>query len=277
MNLKTYIIQDFPEIDNQNSVMIFFESTYYDFAEQSFGKSLIYIREGRIGKNSIMRLGEYEYRIDGQKSATRLYWGCNYKEKYNCKSRLITFGNHLMIRKIDHNHDPYYKTNCVWKPKKVIIFIPPHINVGCKGQDTGYVSPTILQDQLSSTPCPGTPDSLGLMDFRGVIYFRKGQKRPIMVLGQYEYKVERQTTPTNMCWCCTNKEKLKCKARVITFGNHVVVKRMDHNHEPTFKGDRAMERKQVIISYGGSNRHEGKPKKNKKGQNRGVTNNDNSD
>ncbi|ENN76357.1 hypothetical protein D910_12470 [Dendroctonus ponderosae] len=38
-----------------------------------------------------------------------------------------------------------------------------------------------------------------------------------------------------MCWCCLTKEKNKCKARVVTTGNHVVIKRRDHNHEPTFK------------------------------------------
>ncbi|CAG9764336.1 unnamed protein product [Ceutorhynchus assimilis] len=71
-----------------------------------------------------------------------------------------------------------------------------------------------------------------------------------MVLDQYEYKVERQTTPTNMCWCCVSKEKSKCKARIVTFHNHVVIKRSDHNHEPTFKGECPMESRKVHISYG---------------------------
>ncbi|KAF7282362.1 hypothetical protein GWI33_002741 [Rhynchophorus ferrugineus] len=85
--------------------------------------------------------------------------------------------------------------------------------------------------------------------FEGDLNMLKGQKRPIMVLGQYEYKVERQTTFTNMCWCCVAKEKYKCKARIITFHDNVVIKRRDHNHPPTFKGDCAMEPKSVIISY----------------------------
>ncbi|XP_076252131.1 uncharacterized protein LOC143191191 isoform X6 [Rhynchophorus ferrugineus] len=89
----------------------------------------------------------------------------------------------------------------------------------------------------------------GAAEGQGIVYFRKGQKRPIMVLGQYEYKVERQTTFTNMCWCCVAKEKYKCKARIITFHDNVVIKRRDHNHPPTFKGDCAMEPKSVIISY----------------------------
>jgi len=73
-----------------------------------------------------------------------------------------------------------------------------------------------------------------------------------MVLGEFEYKVERQTTPTNMCWCCLTKEKNKCKARVVTFGNHVVIKHREHNHDPTFKGECAMEPRNVYISYGRS-------------------------
>lgn len=88
--------------------------------------------------------------------------------------------------------------------------------------------------------------------FLGIVYFRKGQKRPIMVLNQFEYKVERQTTPTNMCWCCVTKEKNKCRARIVTFHDQVVIKRRDHNHEPTFKGDCAMEHRRVYISYGSS-------------------------
>ncbi|KAH1028205.1 hypothetical protein HUJ05_001580 [Dendroctonus ponderosae] len=79
-----------------------------------------------------------------------------------------------------------------------------------------------------------------------------------MVLGKFEYKVERQTTPTNMCWCCLTKEKNKCKARVVTTGNHVVIKRRDHNHEPTFKGECAMEPRRVIISYSNSKKRVGK-------------------
>ncbi|XP_076252134.1 uncharacterized protein LOC143191191 isoform X8 [Rhynchophorus ferrugineus] len=89
----------------------------------------------------------------------------------------------------------------------------------------------------------------GAAEGQGTIYFRKGKKRPIMVFGQYEYKVERQSTSTNMCWCCLLKEKLKCKARIITFHDHVVVKRIAHNHPPTFNGDYAMEAKNVTISY----------------------------
>ncbi|XP_030751878.1 protein tramtrack, beta isoform-like isoform X9 [Sitophilus oryzae] len=89
----------------------------------------------------------------------------------------------------------------------------------------------------------------GAGEGQGIIYFRKGQKRPIMVMGEFEYKVERQTTLTNMCWCCVAKEKHKCKARVVTFHDHVVIKRKEHNHPPTFKGDCAMEPRKVTISH----------------------------
>nr|CAI5826248.1 unnamed protein product [Callosobruchus analis] len=35
---------------------------------------------------------------------------------------------------------------------------------------------------------------------------------------RYEYKMERTTT-YRLMWCCTRKEALKCRARVVTFGS----------------------------------------------------------
>ncbi|XP_060525327.1 modifier of mdg4-like isoform X12 [Cylas formicarius] len=89
----------------------------------------------------------------------------------------------------------------------------------------------------------------GAGEGQGVVYFRKGQKRPIMVIKNYEYKVERQTTPTNMSWCCITKEKYKCKARLVTFRNNVVIKYKYHNHDGTYKGDCTLEPKNVEFRY----------------------------
>ncbi|CAG9822904.1 unnamed protein product [Phaedon cochleariae] len=69
-----------------------------------------------------------------------------------------------------------------------------------------------------------------------IIHYIPGLKHRILVFKNFEYKKERNT-PKRTMWCCTKKEKLKCKARVVTHGFKLILKNQSHNHPPTFQGD----------------------------------------
>ncbi|KAF7282375.1 hypothetical protein GWI33_002752 [Rhynchophorus ferrugineus] len=186
----------------------------------------IYFRKGK--KRPIMVFGQYEYKVERQSTSTNMCWCCLLKEKLKCKARIITFHDHVVVKRIAHNHPPTFNGDYAMEAKNVTISYQLR-----KSFTKTEIVKTLKQHKSNEN----------------AVLVEKGKKRPIMVLGQYEYKVERQSTPTNMCWCCLAKEKLKCKARVITFHDHVVVKRIAHNHPPTFKGDCTMEAKNVTISY----------------------------
>nr|CAH7732219.1 unnamed protein product [Callosobruchus chinensis] len=90
--------------------------------------------------------------------------------------------------------------------------------------------------------------TLGVDDGRSsvTVYKRRGQKNDILMYKRYEYKMERTSTHRLM-WCCTKKETLKCRARVVTFGKVLFIKYMDHNHAPMLKkGLRYMELKMTL-------------------------------
>ncbi|KAG5874948.1 hypothetical protein JTB14_018863 [Gonioctena quinquepunctata] len=52
----------------------------------------------------------------------------------------------------------------------------------------------------------------------------------------FEYKLERRSTYRIM-WCCNKKELFKCRARLVSHGDRILIKNQSHNHPPTFKGD----------------------------------------
>ncbi|CAH2013236.1 unnamed protein product [Acanthoscelides obtectus] len=68
------------------------------------------------------------------------------------------------------------------------------------------------------------------------------------MFNNYEYNVE-QTTRHRLMWCCTQKYKTKCRARVATFKNRFYLTIAVHNHGPTVK-KRATYVGQ-IMEYGG--------------------------
>ncbi|CAH2013234.1 unnamed protein product [Acanthoscelides obtectus] len=59
-----------------------------------------------------------------------------------------------------------------------------------------------------------------------------GQKNHILMLDCCEYTVE-NTTKHRIMWCCAQKFKTKCRARVVTYGHMIYLKCTEHNHGPT--------------------------------------------
>lgn len=77
-----------------------------------------------------------------------------------------------------------------------------------------------------------------------------------MILNSFEFKVERRLYNKSV-WCCTLKDRLKCKARCVTYGKTLELKRIGHNHESTFKGQYEQLSSQVLNIMQGKirNRH----------------------
>lgn len=53
----------------------------------------------------------------------------------------------------------------------------------------------------------------------------------------YEYRMMRRTSASTY-WICTQFGKNnKCKAKLVTTGNHIKMSYDEHHHQGTFKGD----------------------------------------
>lgn len=55
-----------------------------------------------------------------------------------------------------------------------------------------------------------------------------------MIINSYEFKVEKKLHNKSI-WCCLLKDRIKCKARCITYGKTLELKGSSHNHECTYK------------------------------------------
>nr|CAI5826246.1 unnamed protein product [Callosobruchus analis] len=64
-----------------------------------------------------------------------------------------------------------------------------------------------------------------------------------------------RTTTYRLMWCCTRKEALKCRARVVTFGSILFIKYMDHNHAPMLKKGRKYMRLKMILGESSERKH----------------------
>lgn len=69
----------------------------------------------------------------------------------------------------------------------------------------------------------------------GIVYFTKGKKYPIMIIDNYEFKLDGKTD-NKTYWRCT-KRHTKCKARLHTSGKTIRTVDNVHNHPPSFKGE----------------------------------------
>lgn len=67
--------------------------------------------------------------------------------------------------------------------------------------------------------------------FLGTIYFGTGRKNPLLILNNYEYRVQRKMETTTF-WVCTFCGRTRCKARLITKAKVVIMSFNEHNHEP---------------------------------------------
>lgn len=65
-----------------------------------------------------------------------------------------------------------------------------------------------------------------------------GLRNNLLMYNNFLYKLERRNLNRNM-YCCTKKEKLKCKARLVATSDNqnIILKNMIHNHGPTFDGN----------------------------------------
>lgn len=64
------------------------------------------------------------------------------------------------------------------------------------------------------------------------IYITHGRKNPILILDDYEFKVEARTKEKSY-WCCNMKNKYRCKCRLLSWGNTLYIKSsVDHCHPP---------------------------------------------
>ncbi|KAF7282361.1 hypothetical protein GWI33_002740 [Rhynchophorus ferrugineus] len=68
-----------------------------------------------------------------------------------------------------------------------------------------------------------------------IVYFSKASKHPVLMLRNFEYRIER-TTPTKTRWSCKMKEKIRCKSRLVTTGSTIYISNFEHNHTETFVG-----------------------------------------
>ncbi|XP_076252168.1 uncharacterized protein LOC143191191 isoform X42 [Rhynchophorus ferrugineus] len=70
----------------------------------------------------------------------------------------------------------------------------------------------------------------GAAEGQELVYFDYGTKYPKIIVDQFDFNIERRT-PRSTSWACGSYYQTKCKCRISTTGNMVVVKG-SHNHEP---------------------------------------------
>ncbi|XP_076252180.1 pre-mod(mdg4)-O [Rhynchophorus ferrugineus] len=74
------------------------------------------------------------------------------------------------------------------------------------------------------------------MSGSSIVYFYHSRKYPILILNNYEYKIETRKADKSF-WCCKAKDRYRCKARLLSWGKTLSVKTSaNHNHPPDFNG-----------------------------------------
>lgn len=71
--------------------------------------------------------------------------------------------------------------------------------------------------------------------FAGMVYFTAGKKNRVIIVDDHEFTTERKFGE-KILWCCTFKEKCKCRARCTTYGNTLEITYGHHSHIPNFQG-----------------------------------------
>lgn len=79
-------------------------------------------------------------------------------------------------------------------------------------------------------------DNLLTLYILAIVYFTAGKKHPVMIMDGYEFKLLQRTAASSV-WVCTQNVKHRCKVRLLTTGRQIQIKRVNHTHEVTFKGD----------------------------------------
>nr|CAI5843125.1 unnamed protein product [Callosobruchus analis] len=63
----------------------------------------------------------------------------------------------------------------------------------------------------------------------GVIYVSKARKYPKIILDNFEYRIAKQETKKTT-WKCVSCDKMRCRGRIVTFGQTVKILYEHHNH-----------------------------------------------
>ncbi|CAG9764321.1 unnamed protein product [Ceutorhynchus assimilis] len=72
---------------------------------------------------------------------------------------------------------------------------------------------------------------IGLKEW--LIYFSVAQKHPKIIFDNYEFRMRHMKSSNKTLWICT-QDKNKCKVRIQSSGNRLLIKNIAHNHVPTF-------------------------------------------
>lgn len=78
-------------------------------------------------------------------------------------------------------------------------------------------------------------NGLFINEILGEVHFTLGNKYPKMVLYNNMFKIDKKFV-NKTSWCCSSREKYKCKAKLLTEGKSLVLKNIEHNHPDNFKG-----------------------------------------
>lgn len=97
-----------------------------------------------------------------------------------------------------------------------------------------------LSDLVIWKPMIGT-----VLDF---IFKRRGTRNDIIQFRSYDYRKERRSSFRNV-YCCMQKDKWGCKARLTAQENYIFPKNMDHTHPPSFKKYHVYEKQEVVVMF----------------------------
>lgn len=79
---------------------------------------------------------------------------------------------------------------------------------------------------------------------KGIIYFAPGRKYPKIIMDNYEYKLRKNnSSEKKTTWICTQPG---CKVRMMSREKSITVKAVQHNHGPTYRGDYANLKSQIL-------------------------------
>lgn len=68
--------------------------------------------------------------------------------------------------------------------------------------------------------------------FSATIYFFTKRKNPMLLLDNYEFRIKDRKGSRTL-WACS-RERAKCRVRIYSSGNTLLVKNFPHSHEPTY-------------------------------------------
>ncbi|KAJ8866612.1 hypothetical protein PR048_032472 [Dryococelus australis] len=176
---------------------------------------------------------------------SRKFWRCIYCNKTKCHARVVTDGDLLEIRNLEHNHEPHTK---IIKRKEMWEHLFQQAR--CARFEINPRSSTFSTSYVPSEHGSGE-DIQPLHASTGLYQFvRSYQGYPQLIFNDYLFKTEKKRKDRQF-WQCVNCPKTKCRARVVTGKGHFEVRCADHNHGPHTE----LIRKKIMPVDGGSHVH----------------------